>query len=83
METIKNLIIFGAIRGLIKHQFIKDREKVLVTERVGMALAGGVTFPVIFPYAIYKDVRRIEVALRGLDSEQYNTKIEKPKDVVL
>lgn len=82
METIKNLFIFGAIRGLIKHQFIKEQEKRLVTDRVGIALASGVTFPVVFPYAIYKDARRIEVALRGLDSEQYKTKIETPKDVV-
>lgn len=82
METIKNLFIFGVIRGLIKHQFIKDREKVLVTERVGMAIASGVTFPVVFPYAIYKDMRRIEVALRGLNGDQYKTKIEKPKDII-
>jgi hypothetical protein len=82
MDTIKNLIIFGAIRGLIKYQFIKDREKVLVTDRIGIAIASGVTFPVVFPYALYKDARRIEVVLRGLNSDQYKTKIEKPKDVI-
>lgn len=82
MDTFKSLIIFGAVRGLIKTQFIREKEKVLVTERVGMVVTSAVTFPVIFPYAIYKDMRRLEVAVRGLNKEQYQTHIEKPKDIV-
>jgi hypothetical protein len=49
------------------------RRPLLATERIFTAFAGAVVYRYLFPILIWKDLRQLEVSLRGLDSKKYDT----------
>jgi len=53
-----------------------------ITERTGVSILGGIIFPVFAPLCIYYDINRLEVKMRGLDSDKYKTRIMSSFDVI-
>jgi len=49
------------------------RRPLLATERIFTACAGALVYRYLFPILIWKDIRQLEVTLRGLDSKKYDT----------
>lgn len=86
------MMILGAIRALLKSGNVKktyydeayhrQERDMTMTERVGLCIMGAITFPVICPYGVYKDINRLEVCMRGLDQQKYKTSVLSPSDVL-
>jgi len=55
----------------------------LLSERAAMSAMGGVAFMYLWPLLIWSDVRKLEVAARGLDPDVYGTKTKTTVGAVL
>jgi|APGre2960657423_1045063.scaffolds.fasta_scaffold47165_3 hypothetical protein len=55
----------------------------LLSERAAMTALGGVAFMYLWPLLIWSDVRKLEVAARGLDPDVYETKTKTTLSAVL
>jgi|UniRef100_A0A6C0M327 hypothetical protein len=83
----KSLILLGTIRAFIKSEYaitgsIPNERNLTITERTGVSILGGIIFPVFAPLCIYYDINRLEVKMRGLDSDKYKTRIMSSFDVI-
>ncbi len=55
----------------------------LLSERAAMSAMGGVAFMYLWPLLIWSDVKKLEVAARGLDPNVYGTKTKTTVSAVL
>ena len=55
----------------------------LLSERAAMTAMGGVAFMYLWPLLIWSDVKKLEVAARGLDPDVYETKTKTTLSAVL
>lgn len=58
------------------------RRPALLSERAAMVFFGGVVYSFLWPLLVWSDVRRVEVAARGLDAEVYETKTKTMMDAI-
>lgn len=59
-----------------------ERRPALASERAAIVFFGGVTYALLWPLLIWGDVRRLEVAARGLDADLYETKTRTMLDAI-
>lgn len=81
----------GAVRAAYYSNYVKKkyyddkyRERkrdLLLSEKVGMTVRGAFAHPLLMLRVSMFELRKFEVALRGIDENLYNTKIEYEIDI--